>query len=74
MAGAYCNYCQHRCFVYREVKDATGKVTWWGHMATCTRGAEHDRQSLGVTFREAYNPYEHHKPDDQPSDYDLTCR
>lgn len=49
-------YCDHRCFVYREV--IVGGVTlWYGHMATCSKGAEHDRNSLGVTFKEAHNPY-----------------
>lgn len=56
MAGAYCQYCDHRCFVDRQVfKD--GKRVWSGHMATCTKGAEHDRKSLGVDFRDAYNPH-----------------
>lgn len=58
MAGAYCKYCNHRCFVYRRVI-VGGETVWSGHMATCGKGAEHDRRSLGVTFREAFNPHAH---------------
>lgn len=56
MAGAYCRYCDHRCFVYRQVIVA-GEIIWDGHMATCTKGAAHDKRSLGVDFRQAHNPY-----------------
>jgi len=55
MAGAYCNYCGHRCFVYREVI-ANGQRLWFGHMATCPQGMAHDRNRLGVDQREAFNP------------------
>lgn len=61
MAGAYCKYCNHRCFVYREVI-VNGEKLWCGHMATCPKGMEHDRRSLGVSCREAYNPYETEVP------------
>lgn len=61
MAGAYCNYCDHRCFVYREVR-VNGELIWAGHMATCKAGAEHDRRELGVTFREAHNPFDQSAP------------
>lgn len=73
MAGSYCNYCDHRCFVYREVI-VGGERVWSGHMATCTRGAEHDRRSLGVTFKEAYNPYADQSASDDPGDYELRRR
>ncbi len=56
MAGAYCQFCGHRCFVYREIREA-GRVEWSGHMATCREGAEHDRVVLGADFRSAHNPY-----------------
>ncbi|OJZ66815.1 hypothetical protein BRW65_26725 [Mycobacterium paraffinicum] len=56
MAGAYCRYCDHRCFVYREVI-VGGEIAWAGHMATCSKGAAHDKRSLGVDFSEAHNPY-----------------
>jgi hypothetical protein len=55
MAGAYCNFCGHRCFVYREIS-VGGTKLWWGHMATCPKGMEFDRKVLGVTHREAHNP------------------
>lgn len=56
MAGSYCRYCDHRCFVYREVI-VGGELLWSGHMATCPKGAEHCKSVLGVTYREAHNPY-----------------
>lgn len=62
MAGAYCRYCEHRCFVYREVIVA-GELIWSGHMATCAKGAAHDKRSLGVDFRQAHNP---HAPETAP--------
>lgn len=55
MAGAYCQYCDQRCFVYRQVIVA-GEIVWAGHMATCPRGQEHDRAALGVDFTQAHNP------------------
>lgn len=56
MSGAYCQYCGHRCFVYRQVLVA-GEVVWAGHMATCVAGRAHDRYALGVDSTQAYNPY-----------------
>lgn len=56
MAGAYCQYCDRRCFVYREVI-VGGELVWAGHMATCARGREHDRKVLGVDHTQAHNPY-----------------
>jgi hypothetical protein len=55
MAGAYCQYCDQRCFVDRQVIVA-GVVVWSGHMATCARGMEHDRAALGVDHTTAHNP------------------
>ena len=55
MAGAYCNYCDRRCFVYRIVPDGPSKG-WGGHMATCTDGMVHDLKALGHTYRTAVNP------------------
>jgi len=57
MAGAYCKFCDTRCFVYRQVI-VGGEVIWAGHMATCQRGRGHDRATLGVDFETAHNPYE----------------
>lgn len=56
MAGAYCRYCDRRCFVYREVI-VGGETIWWGHMATCKVGRDHDRRSIGVDCDGAHNPH-----------------
>jgi hypothetical protein len=52
MAGAYCKFCDHRCFVYRVLPDNS----WAGHMATCQRGMEHDRKMTGFDHTTAINP------------------
>lgn len=57
MAGAYCQYCDHRCFVYRQVLVA-GEIVWSGHMATCAGGRAHDERELGVDFARAHNPHD----------------
>lgn len=59
MAGAYCMYCDWRCFVYRVVL-VGGEVVWSGHMATCPRGKEHDRKAIGVDADAAHNPAAEH--------------
>lgn len=46
MAGAYCRFCGHRCFVYRVIPDGPQKG-WAGHMATCAAGMVHDRRETG---------------------------
>lgn len=51
MAGAYCQYCDQRCFVLRRLPD--GKE--W-HMATCPKGMEHDRAVTGYDHTTAHNP------------------
>ena len=51
MSGAYCQFCDHRCFVYRETPDG-----WSGHMATCPQGMAHDRQQTGYDHTTAHNP------------------
>ena len=57
MSGAYCRYCDHRCFVLRTMP---GDARWMPgqqvHLATCRRGAEHDRQSTGYDYTTATNP------------------
>jgi hypothetical protein len=55
MAGAYCMYCNRRCFVYRQVI-VGGELVWAGHMATCERGKQHDREQLGQDAGTAHNP------------------
>lgn len=52
MAGAYCRFCGHRCFVYRTLPDRS----WSGHMATCAAGAAHDHAQLGYDHITAVNP------------------
>jgi hypothetical protein len=56
MAGAYCRFCDHRCFVYRQVI-VGGELVWAGHMATCYDGRAWDRSKLGVDFEGAHNPH-----------------
>ena len=51
MAGAYCKFCGHRCFVYRIVPNS--HVT---HLATCPRGMALDREKLGVDHTTTVNP------------------
>lgn len=55
MAGAYCKYCGHRCFVSRQVI-VGGVLVWAGHMATCARGKQHDREAVGMDADTAHNP------------------
>lgn len=52
MAGAYCKFCDRRCFVYRVLPDGS----WSGHMATCPKGMEHDRKVTGYDHTTAVNP------------------
>jgi hypothetical protein len=57
MSGSYCRYCDHRCFVERRLPpDATMHAGRIIHMATCPRGAEHDRAVTGYDHRTAINP------------------
>lgn len=51
MAGAYCKFCDNRCFVYRIVPGS--HVT---HLATCAEGKAFDREQLGVDADTAINP------------------
>lgn len=73
MAGSYCNYCNHRCFVYRQVI-VDGKIIWEGHMATCDEGAAHSRSLHGVDHSQAHNPYANRSATGEPSDYELHRR
>lgn len=59
MAGAYCKFCDRRCFVYRQVI-VGGELVWAGHMATCRIGKQHDRKLLGLDADTAHNPNLHH--------------
>jgi hypothetical protein len=58
MAGAYCKFCDRRCFVYRELPDGS----WCGHMATCRMGMQHDREQTGYDHTTAINPYASEEP------------
>lgn len=55
MSGAYCRYCDRRCFVDRVVPGSV--VT---HLATCPKGMAHDRAALGVDHTTAINPLARH--------------
>jgi hypothetical protein len=57
MAGSYCKFCDHRCFVYRVIPAGPYKG-WAGHLATCVRGRAHDRQQTGYDCDSAVNPLE----------------
>lgn len=51
MSGAYCRFCDHRCFVLRRLKDGRSL-----HLATCHAGMAHDRASCGEDADTAMNP------------------
>lgn len=56
MSGAYCRFCDHRCFVLRVIPDGPQKG-WSGHLATCARGKAYDRtQTGGYDADSAINP------------------
>ncbi len=58
MAGAYCKFCDHRCFVDRVMPaDSRWMAGKSVHLATCEKGAEYDRQECGYDFTTAINPY-----------------
>lgn len=59
MAGAYCQYCGERCFVLRVLPAPDGREL---HLATCTRGMEHDRAVTGYDHTTARNPLAETKP------------
>lgn len=60
MAGAYCRYCDHRCFVERKVPaDAKRMAGWTVHLATCSAGKAHDRAMTGYDADTAINPRLH---------------
>lgn len=70
MAGAYCRFCDRRCFVYRKLPDGS----WSGHMATCAKGMEHDRAETGHDHTTAINPHADLTPSDNPADWTLERR
>jgi DNA-directed RNA polymerase subunit RPC12/RpoP len=49
--GPYCDYCGHRCFVERRVPGSDVTI-----LATCERGAAHERAALGYDHTTAINP------------------
>lgn len=66
MAGAYCIYCDQRCFVLRTVPDGS-HAGWSGHMATCPEGMAHDRRYLGgYDSSTSINPYARPAEDWEP--------
>lgn len=58
MAGSYCKFCGHRCFVLRVIPDGPQKG-WTGHLATCRDGMAHDLGETGHTHISAINPVTH---------------
>jgi hypothetical protein len=59
MAGAYCKFCDHRCFVERVIPSGP-QMGWTGHLATCAAGKEYDRnQTGGFDSSTAINPVTH---------------
>ena len=55
MAGAYCRFCEHRCFVLRVIPDGPQKGRSF-HLATCQHGMMHDFGQTGHTHITAINP------------------
>jgi hypothetical protein len=55
MAGAYCCFCGHRCFVLRVIPDGPDKGRSY-HLATCRPGMAHDLKVTGHTHITAINP------------------
>lgn len=55
MAGAYCKFCNRRCFVYRIIPDGP-RQGWGGHLTTCVDGMAHDLKETGHTHITAINP------------------
>jgi hypothetical protein len=51
MAGSYCRFCGHRCFVLRTLLD----FSWSGHLATCAAGMAHDRAVTGYDHTSSLN-------------------
>ena len=49
--GPYCDYCDRRCFVPRQLRD--GRPTL---LATCTGGMAKDFELVGEDHRSAINP------------------
>ena len=59
MAGAYCKFCDQRCFVDRKMPtDARWMPGRYVHLATCEKGAAHDREQTGYDFTTAINPHD----------------
>ena len=50
--GPYCQFCDRRCFVMREVPNGQRRLL----MATCAKGMEHDRKQVGCDHTTAINP------------------
>jgi hypothetical protein len=71
MAGSYCQYCDLRCFVFRQVI-VGGEVLWSGHMATCRDGAAHDRMTLGRDHATATSPVSR-EPDESRENWGPGC-
>ena len=57
VAGAYCRFCNQRCFVLRMMpQDARWNPTQSVHLATCPKGMAYDREKTGYDQTTAINP------------------
>ncbi len=57
MAGAYCKFCDRRCFLLRVMpSDARWNPGEPVHLATCAAGAALDREKTGYDHTTAINP------------------
>ncbi len=57
MPGAYCKFCDRRCFFYRVMPaDAKWSPGRGVHLATCARGQAYDREHTGYDQTTAINP------------------
>lgn len=65
MSGAYCQFCDHRCFVERVLPEphrCSGVCAAVGHhlhLATCPAGRDYDRHRTGFDSTTAINPHAH---------------
>jgi len=58
MAGAYCKFCGHRCFVLRVLPSGPEQGRSF-HLATCRDGMVHDLKMTDHTHITAINPVTH---------------
>lgn len=54
--GPYCKFCDHRCFVVRQIPGRENDPTAPTILATCPDGMALDRERTGYDHRTAINP------------------